>query len=568
MPLLISLKVAAIATLMTVVLGIPAAYGMARYAGRGRSTIDALLLLPLVLPPTVVGFGLLWLLGDYGPFSALPTGLSINIVFTWWAAVLTAVVVAFPLMYRSGRAAFEQIDPALMSAARTLGASEWKVFWRVAVPLATPGVLSGALLSFARALGEFGATLMVAGNIPGKTQTLPMAVYFAVEGGDWRTATVWSGVTGAIALGTVLLANNVGQRSRQRKKNVLPAVEFERSDFWQQVFQSRFWQQDFRQQAANEQNSSQPLTLQVNIVKRLPSFTLSVRFETTDELVGVLGASGAGKSLLLRCLTGIETPDAGRIVLGDRVLFDSERQINVPIRDRKIALLFQSYALFPHLSALENVAFGLPTFAPRRTLLSSLAQKPASQAPASQALADVGLQAFAHHYPHQLSGGQQQRVALARALVTQPQLLLLDEPFSALDTHLRSHLAQQVFSRLRAYPGTTLLVSHHFQEAYQTQQLLVLLLGKLARQAAPVEVFTDPQRMAIAQLTGPINASPVRLVRDRLFATHWNPNALTNALANTYTTIACRPPQKRLRQTSDLRRYTTSARTFCNKNYV
>ena len=291
MPLLISLKVATIATLITVVLGIPAAYGMARYAGRGRSTIDALLLLPLVLPPTVVGFGLLWLLGDYGPFSALPTGLSINIVFTWWAAVLTAVVVAFPLMYRSGRAAFEQIDPALMSAARTLGASEWKVFWRVAVPLATPGVLSGALLSFARALGEFGATLMVAGNIPGKTQTLPMAVYFAVEGGDWRTATVWSGVTGAIALGTVLLANNVGQRSRQRKKNVLPAVEFERSDFWQQ---------DFQQQAANEQNNSQPLTLQVNIVKRLPSFTLSVRFRTTDELVGVLGASGAGKSLLLR----------------------------------------------------------------------------------------------------------------------------------------------------------------------------------------------------------------------------------------------------------------------------
>ncbi|MGB5913654.1 MAG: molybdate ABC transporter permease subunit [Phormidesmis sp.] len=517
MPLLISLKVAAISTLMTVVLGIPAAYGMAHYAGRGRSVIDALLLLPLVLPPTVVGFGLLWLLGDYGPFSALPIGLSINIIFTWWAAVLTAVVVAFPLMYRSGRAAFEQIDPALMSAARTLGASEWKVFCRVAVPLATPGILSGALLSFARALGEFGATLMVAGNIPGKTQTLPMAVYFAVEGGDWRTATVWSGVTGAIALGTVLLANEVGQPSGQRQKNGLPAAEFERPDSRQQDS----WQQDFRQQAANEWDSSQPLTLQVNIVKRLPSFTLSVRFETTDELVGILGASGAGKSLLLRCLTGIETPDAGRIVLGDRVLFDSERQINVPICDRKIALLFQSYALFPHLSALENVAFGLPTFAPRRTLLSSLAQKPASQAPASQALADVGLQAFAHHYPHQLSGGQQQRVALARALVTQPQLLLLDEPFSALDTHLRSHLAQQVFSRLRAYPGTTLLVSHHFQEAYQTQQLLVLLLGKLARQAAPVEVFTDPQRMAIAQLTGPINASPVRLVRDRLFATHW-----------------------------------------------
>ncbi len=539
MPLLISLKVAAIATLIIAAVGIPTAYGMARYANRARNTIDALLLLPLVLPPTVIGFGLLWLLGDYGPFAKLntrlPVSLPVSIVFTWWAAVLTAVVVAFPLMYRSSRAAFEQVEPALIDAARTLGASEWKVFRRIAVPLAAPGILSGTLLSFARALGEFGATLMVAGNIPGKTQTLPMAVYFAVEGGDWRTATIWSGITGAIALGVVLLANYVAQQpvkreqSAKRKEESLshlknnhlgfqPNETNEKEDLWPQ------------------KTSPQP-TLQVDIVKRLRSFTLSVRFETTDGLIGVLGASGAGKSLLLRCLAGIEMPDAGKIVLGDRVLFDSERRIDIPSCDRKIALLFQNYALFPHLSAYENVAFGLSSAARHRPIQRAI-----------QELAAVALQAFAQHYPHQLSGGQQQRVALARALATQPQLLLLDEPFSALDTHLRSHLAQQIFSRLRSYPGTTLLVSHHLHEAYRAQQLVVMLEGKVVRQAVPVEVFAEPQQIAIAQLTGPINESLIQQIGDCLVATRWqlslqlSPAVLQkNDFANHQLSVGIRP---------------------------
>jgi molybdate ABC transporter permease protein len=172
-PLWISLRIAAIATLITACLGIAAAHFMQRYQGRARSLLDSLFLSPLVLPPTVLGFLLLLLLGNNGPIGRLLAPTSISIVFTWYAAVLTATVVAFPLMYKTTLGAFEQIDPSLQQAARTLGASELTVFRRITLPLALPGLLAGITLAFARALGEFGATLMLAGNIPGHTQTLP-----------------------------------------------------------------------------------------------------------------------------------------------------------------------------------------------------------------------------------------------------------------------------------------------------------------------------------------------------------------------------------------------------------
>lgn len=492
MPLLISLKVAAIATLITVSVAIPVAYGMAKYKGRGQSLIDSLLLLPLVLPPTVIGFALLWLLGDRSPLSPLLDTFQINIVFTWWAAVLTAVIVSFPLMYRSSRAAFEQIDTSLLAVARTLGATEWRIFRRVAIPLAGPGIMAGVLLSFARALGEFGATLMLAGNIPGKTQTLPMAVYFAVERGDLGMATKWSLVIGAIALVVVVFANRLSQLPHKKHTATLS----------QSIYS--------KQIAPSQVTTKSPLSLSVDITKQLPNFTLRIQFQTTDVLIGILGASGAGKSLLLRCLAGVETPDSGRIALGHHILYDSEQAINLPSSERQIALLFQNYALFPHLTVSENVAFGI----------HKLNKHEQSERIWSE-LAAVQMEPFAHYYPHQLSGGQQQRVALARALASRPELLLLDEPFSALDTHLRSHLAQQIFDRIDQYRGTALLVTHSFPEVYRAKQMVVLDQGQVVRQSAPRDIFERPGRRAIAQLTGPINQSPMQISGDRIYSTHW-----------------------------------------------
>ncbi|MEO1402743.1 MAG: molybdate ABC transporter permease subunit, partial [Cyanobacteria bacterium J06635_1] len=206
-PLWISLRIATIATVVTFFLGIVAAYLMQRYRGRWRSLLEGVLLAPMVLPPTVLGFLLLLLLGKNGPLGFLLSNAGISVVFTWYAAVMTATVVAFPLMYKTTLSAFEQIDSSLQQAARALGASELKVFWRITLPLALPGLLAGTTLAFARALGEFGATLMLAGNIPGRTQTLPMAIYFAVEGGDVREAAIWTGVILGIALGGLVFVN-------------------------------------------------------------------------------------------------------------------------------------------------------------------------------------------------------------------------------------------------------------------------------------------------------------------------------------------------------------------------
>jgi molybdate transport system permease protein len=193
-PLWISLRTVVTATVVTFFLGIGAARWMARYSGRFKSIIDGLFVLPMVLPPTVVGFGLLLLFGKNGPVGKVLLDLGTTIVFSWWATVISAVVMAFPLMYMTARGAFEQVEPNIQDAARTLGASEWRVFWTVTLPLAWPGVAAGTVLALARTLGEFGATLMLAGNIPGRTATIPIAIYFAIQAGNTHEALVLVGI--------------------------------------------------------------------------------------------------------------------------------------------------------------------------------------------------------------------------------------------------------------------------------------------------------------------------------------------------------------------------------------
>ena len=206
-PLWISLKTAFLATIITSIIGIFISYKMANYKGRGRGIIDGIFTLPLILPPTVIGFFLLLLCGKNGFVGKIFMSFNKNIIFSWSATVIAAAVVAFPMMYRTCRSAFEQIDKNMISAARTLGLSETKIFFKIAIPLAWPGIIGGLVLSFARALGEFGATLMIAGNIPGKTQTMPVAIFFAVEGGDMNKAMLWVLIIVAISFIMIFLLN-------------------------------------------------------------------------------------------------------------------------------------------------------------------------------------------------------------------------------------------------------------------------------------------------------------------------------------------------------------------------
>lgn len=206
-PLCISLKTAFAATIITFFLGIFIARWMVFSGGKRKSLIDGLIVMPMVLPPTVVGFILLIIFGKNGLLGQLLLKMGTIVVFSWPATVITATVVALPLMYRTARGAFEQIDPNIIDAARTLGVSDWYIFWRVILPVSFPGIGAGLILSFARALGEFGATLMLAGNIPGKTQTIPIAIFFAVESGDMKTAFLWAVIIILMSLTAVLVMN-------------------------------------------------------------------------------------------------------------------------------------------------------------------------------------------------------------------------------------------------------------------------------------------------------------------------------------------------------------------------
>ncbi|MGY8526158.1 molybdate ABC transporter permease subunit [Paracidovorax citrulli] len=213
-PLALSLKVALWATAINAVLGIGAAWLLSRWRSPLRDLVDAVLTLPLVLPPTVLGYYLLVLIGRRGVLGEWLASMGIELVFTWQGAVLASSVVAFPLVLKSARAAFENVDAQLENAARVLGASEVALLFRVSLPLAARGIAAGVLLAFARALGEFGATLMVAGSLPGRTQTLSVAIYEAVQAGDDRTANLLVLVTSVTCVVLLLAAGRLVPASR------------------------------------------------------------------------------------------------------------------------------------------------------------------------------------------------------------------------------------------------------------------------------------------------------------------------------------------------------------------
>ncbi len=215
-PLWISLKIAGTATVVTFFAGLLAAWGVSFFR-KGRHIADGLLSAALVLPPTVVGFLLLMVFGQSTAFGRFLSSVGIRVVFTWQGAVIAAVVVSFPVMYRGARGAIEQVDEDLIFAARTLGMKEAAILWKVILPTAWPGIAAAALLSFARALGQFGATIMIAGNLPGKTRTMSIAVYTAMQGGNRALAMKWVLVIVSFSL-TILILMNYWTGSRFQKR--------------------------------------------------------------------------------------------------------------------------------------------------------------------------------------------------------------------------------------------------------------------------------------------------------------------------------------------------------------
>lgn len=242
--------------------------------------------------------------------------------------------------------------------------------------------------------------------------------------------------------------------------------------------------------------------IEIDIYKKLHHFELNVQMTSKAKTIGFLGGSGSGKSMTLRCIAGLERPDSGRIVMQDKVLFDSEKGIDIPPQKRHIGFILQDYALFPHMTVEENIAFGL----------NHLSRKDRAKR-IDDYLRQVHMMEYKRHYPSGLSGGQKQRIAIARALAREPEILLLDEPFSALDTHLRSQMEGQLAEILKSFTGTSLFVSHDIQESFRLSDTLAIYAGgRVIRSGDKVTIFQEPLYPEVARITGCKNIAPITSV--------------------------------------------------------
>lgn len=255
------------------------------------------------------------------------------------------------------------------------------------------------------------------------------------------------------------------------------------------------------------------MSIYIDIEKKFSDFHLQIHLEGDDKVIALLGASGCGKTMTLKCIAGIETPDRGKIIVNGKTLFDSEKRINLSPQKRRVGLLFQNYALFPNMTVLQNITSGT-----RRDKQENNKEK------IDDILKRFELTDLTDHYPHQLSGGQQQRVALARILISQPEILLLDEPFSALDSHLRFRMEQEVRQVMKSFGKTVLFVSHNRDEVFRlSDKIAIIHKGGLDVFGPKDEIFKNPQTRNAAILTGCKNISPIKKIDDHHFvASDWN----------------------------------------------
>ncbi|MFF9066011.1 ABC transporter permease [Streptomyces sp. NPDC014891] len=460
---------------LSLLLGVPLAWLLARVPFPGKALVRSLVLLPMVLPPTVGGVALLLAFGRRGLLGPwLDRTFGITLPFHTSGAVVAATFVAMPFLVISLEGALGGLRPRYEETAASLGASPVRVFFTVTLPMVAPGLVAGAALTWARALGEFGATITFAGNLPGTTQTLPLQVYLLLQE-EPEAATSVSLLLLAIAMGVL-----IALRGR-----------------WTGTPSDR------RPRPAPEAGPEEPAAVPVPQDPPAPAAAEAERWALHAEVTGftrltldadpgttiaVVGPNGAGKTTLLRALLGLTPRAHADLRLGD------EDVTALPPHRRHVAWVPQDGALFPHLSALANTAYGLraqgvPRAEARRSARIWLDR--------------LGVGPLAHRRPTQLSGGQAQRVALARALAARPRLLVLDEPLAALDQTTRAHVRHTLRTHLGEFGGVCLIVTHDPVEAVSlADRVLVLDEGRALQDAAPAEVTRHPRSPWVARMLG------------------------------------------------------------------
>ncbi|UNS96464.1 ABC transporter permease [Streptomyces tubbatahanensis] len=527
----LSLLVSGGALSLSLLLGVPLAWLLARIDFPGKALVRSLVLLPMVLPPTVGGVALLLGFGRRGLLGPwLEDTFGVVLPFHTSGAVVAATFVAMPFLVISLEGTLAGLRPAYEETAASLGASPVRVFFTVTLPLVAPGLAAGAALTWARALGEFGATITFAGNLPGTTQTLPLKVYLLLQDQPEAATSVsllllviamavlfslrgrWagSGAAGASRTRGGRAGGGAGSLSRLRDRWARRAEDPEAATSPETPHTGTGTGTGTPEASASPerpQTDADPGRPDATVARTSPSavaaavdaerWDLRARFGgftrlTLDAAAGttvaVVGPNGAGKTTLLRALLGL-TPRAH----ADLALGGIEVGALPPHR-RGVAWVPQDGALFPHLSALANTAYGLRAAGVRRGEARRLARGWLERL-------EVGH--LAHRRPAQLSGGQAGRVALARALAARPRLLLLDEPLAALDQTTRAHVRHTLRGHLGRFGGVCLLVTHDPVEAVSlADRVLVLEDGRAVQDASPAEVARRPRSPWVARMLG------------------------------------------------------------------
>lgn len=477
--LTLSLIVSGWALSLSLVLGVPLAWLLARVDFPGKAFVRSLVLLPMVLPPTVGGVALLLAFGRRGLLGPwLEDTFGITLPFHTSGAVLAATFVAMPFLIISLEGALGGLRPRYEETAASLGASPVRVFFTVTLPMVAPGLAAGAALTWARALGEFGATITFAGNLPGTTQTLPLQVYLLLQDSPEAATSVsllllviamavllglrgrWTGTPGAGATPSHVPADEPGTTTPGKDA---PAA---------------------REAVAGPQDVRESWPLHA-AVTGFNDLTLDAEAGTT---IAVVGPNGAGKTTLLRALLGLTPRAHAELRLGDIDV------TALPPHRRGVAWVPQDGALFPHMSTLANTAYGLRARGVPRGEARRLARA---------WLDRLGVGHLAHRRPAQVSGGQAQRVALARALAARPRLLLLDEPLAALDQTTRAQVRHTLRRHLAGFGGVCLIVTHDPVEAVAlADRVLVLDEGRVLQDAPPADVTRHPRSPWVARMLG------------------------------------------------------------------
>lgn len=496
----LSLLVSGWALLLSLLLGVPLAWLLARVSFPGKALVRSLVLLPMVLPPTVGGVALLLGFGRRGVLGPwLEHTFGLTLPFHTSGAVVAATFVSMPFLVISLEGALAGLRSGYEETAASLGAAPFRVFCTVTLPMVAPGLVAGAALTWARALGEFGATITFAGNLPGTTQTLPLQVYLLLQDSPEAATSV------SLLLLVIAMAVLVALRgrwtgtptARATRRSAPPADDVPGPDG------APLPGPDGAPPAAGATASGTPGPGHTpdtppaptaapdehwSLHADLTGFTRLTLDAAPGTTVAVVGPNGAGKTTLLRALLGLTPRAHAALLLG------ATDVTTLPPHRRGVAWVPQDGALFPHLSALSNTAYGLRAHGVPRAR---------ARAEAQRWLDRLGVGHLARRRPAQLSGGQAQRIALARALAARPRLLLLDEPLAALDQTTRAHVRHTLRDHLTGFGGVCLIVTHDPVEAVSlADRVLVLDGGRAVQDAPPAEVTRHPRSPWVARMLG------------------------------------------------------------------